>query len=105
MIAPPGPARVREDENLLGARHEGVCFSKIGTGRSPLDALVPARIGQEPAAAACYLGDLVGAEMPDDRVERARDRRHGAELLDEFFPRADCLLRMNGMAGVIEHEF
>ena len=53
--------------------------------------------------AAGDLGDLVDAEPLDDRVERGRDRRQRAELLDHAVPRGQRRAAQDRSALVIDH--
>jgi hypothetical protein len=48
-----------------------------------LELLAPVACGDEPLGATGDLGDIVMAEMLEQRIERRHDRGHGAERLDQ----------------------
>ena len=84
MIRPPGPAGVGEDQDALGAFHEGGGIGLRGAGRARFELLPSPAHRDEALGAPRHLGDHLGAEPGDDGIEHGRDRRQRAKLLDQI---------------------
>jgi hypothetical protein len=63
-------ARIREDEDALGAAHEGVGIGQRLVGGARFKPLAAIRQSHQSARAAGDLGHGIGAEAGDDRIER-----------------------------------
>ena len=103
VVGPPRATRLGKDEDGLSPRHEVVGLGDVGTGRATLDLLPALPINDNPPRAPRDLGNHVGAEMYDEKVERSRNRRHRAEPLDQIVARGDRFLAQDTVAVVIEH--
>ena len=103
MIAPPGAASIGEDQDLLGAAHEGVGLGEIGARAAALDALATVRVHDDAPAAPRHLGDGLRAEMPDDVIEGGADDGEGAELLDQGVAHVERLLAEDWAAVLVRH--
>src|SRR3546814_5480830 len=57
MIAAAGAARIREDQDALGATHEGVGLDQVGAPRATFDVLPPPAILDDAARSPCHFGD------------------------------------------------
>src|SRR3546814_19940421 len=84
MIAAAGAARIREDQDALGATHEGVGLDQVGAPRATFDVLPPPAILDDAARSPCHFGDSVGPKPGDDMIERGSYRRQRAELFEQL---------------------
>ena len=87
VVAAPGAAGVAEHQHTLAIIHERLGLGEIGrTGAILHDQPVDghAALANDPARAASDLGHGVSAEMLDDLVERAGDRRQAGEACDHL---------------------
>ena len=78
-----GRFAVGDDDDLLVAFHGRCGLGEVGPRRTAVDLLLAAFVGDETLGAPGDLGNDVGAEMPDQLVERRRHRRQRAKLLDQ----------------------
>src|SRR3546814_14200782 len=78
MIAAAGAARIREDQDALGATHEGVGLDQVGAPRATFDVLPPPAILDDAARSPCHFGDSVGPKP------RSEERRVGKECVRTF---------------------
>src|SRR3546814_7901582 len=83
MIAAAGASRIREDQDALGATHEGVGLDQVGAPRATFDVLPPPAILDDAARSPCHFGDSVGPKPGDDMIERGSYRRQRAELFEQ----------------------
>src|SRR3546814_17953747 len=84
MIAAAGASRIREDQDALGATHEGVGLDQVGAPRATFDVLPPPAILDDAARSPCHFGDSVGPKPGDDMIERGSYRRQRAELFEQI---------------------
>ena len=102
MIGAAGAAGVAEDQHALVVIHEALGLGEIGRARAVLDGkpvdAVAAGLLDDAARAARHLGDGVGAEVMDDLVERAADRRQRGEPLDHLVAPAHGLPALDRIA-------
>ena len=103
MVTAPGPAGIGEDQDLLGAVHECLGFSNIGTRGSRLELLAPVAPDDQAAASAGHFGDLVNPEPFDDRIKRGGDWRQRAKLLDHPVARGERRVAQHRRALFVDH--
>ena len=103
MIGTPRAARIGEDQDTFGPFHEALRFGDIGTGTTPFETLLTIAARYQPAGPARNLGDGLGPEMLDDRVERSGDGRQCAELFDQHIARGKGTRAENGIALSVAH--
>ena len=106
MVAAPGAAGHREDQDALLAIHEGGGLGEVGRRRPAAQRqTLAARIGesQDPARAAGHLRDGLVPEPLHDLVECGGHRRQGRELLDQGVALRDRFPAEHGIAVIVEH--
>ena len=105
VVAAPGAAGHREDEDPLVAVHEGGGLGEVG-GSGPgteREAGAPGVDHAEYAAgSAGYLGDGIMPEVPHDLVQRRGDGRKGGELLDQRVAPLQRFLADHRVAVLVE---
>ena len=101
MVAAPGTAGVRKDENALIVIHEGGGLSQIGRTGAVLDHQ-PVSRADDPARAPGDLGDHIGPKPLHDLVEGAGDRRERSELLDQAVAAGDGFAALDRLAVAID---
>src|SRR3546814_7269612 len=77
MVATPGSTGIGEDQDTLGAVHEGLGFSDIGARRPGLEFLTAIAANAQPARATGDFRHLVDTEAFDDGIKRSGNRRQG----------------------------
>src|SRR3546814_17486508 len=82
MIGSARTACVRENEDALGAVHEGVGISHARRRRAGLQLLTAIGKAHETFCPSGHLGYGVGTKSLDDGIEGGRDRRHSAKQLE-----------------------
>src|SRR3546814_2958447 len=76
MVATPGSTGIGEDQDTLGAVHEGLGFSDIGARRPGLEFLTAIAANDQPARATGDFRHLVDTEAFDDGIKRSgKDRK------------------------------
>src|SRR3546814_4372811 len=103
MIGPSRAARIGEGEDRLSTRHEIVAVGLASAEHARFELLVAARVKHDTPRTPGHLGDLFAAEVGDQRIERGRDRRHTAELLDQRIARRQRFLAMDRRAVLTNH--
>ena len=106
MIAAPGAAGHREDQDALLAIHEGGGLGEVGRGRPAAQReTLAACIGnsEHPPRPAGDFGDRLVPEMLHDLVQRRGHRRERRELLDQRVAPGDRLLAEHGIAVTVEY--
>ena len=89
MIAATGSASIGEGKDRLAPGHEGVGLGDVAAGGSPLDLLAATGVEHDATGPARDFGDSNRAEMPDQLIQRTRDRGHRTKLLDEVLTGLD----------------
>ena len=105
VVAAAGVAGHREDEDLLVAVHEGARLARVGRGGAGPQGVALAVLVAEPEdapGAAGDLGDGLVAEVVEDLVQGRADRVEQAEALDQLVAQRDGLLRLHGVAVLVE---
>ena len=97
MIAAPGAACVREDQDALQIVHEGSRLGEIGAGGAVLDGEALALANDAPRSSR-NLRHRIGAEPLNDLVERARDGCQRGEPFDEIVAAADGFAAFDRLA-------
>src|SRR3546814_4807703 len=82
MIGSARTACVRENEDALGAVHEGVGISHARRRRAGLQLLTAIGKAHETFCPSGHLGYGVGTKSLDDGIEGGRDLRHSAKQLE-----------------------
>src|SRR3546814_18158040 len=77
MVATPGSTGIGEDQDTLGAVHEGLGFSDIGARRPGLEFLTAREAKEQPARATGDLSPLVDTEAIDARTTISKEMRRG----------------------------
>ena len=101
MVAAPGAAGVREDEDALIVVHEGRGLGEIGRTGAVLDHQ-PVSRADDAARASRHLRHHLGSEPLHDLVEGAGDRRERGELLDQAVAAGDGLAALDRLAVAID---
>src|SRR3546814_13743274 len=86
MIAAAGAARIREDQDALGATHEGVGLDQVGAPRATFDVLPPPAILDDAARSPCHFFDSVRPKPRVDIIVRGSYPRPLSPLFQLFFP-------------------
>src|SRR3546814_20961033 len=98
MIGSARTACVRENEDALGAVHEGVGISHARRRRAGLQLLTAIGKAHETFCPSGHLGYGVGTKSLDDGIEGGRDRRHSAKQLESVLANSQRLLPMHRIA-------
>ena len=97
VVAAPGAARLRKDQDALQVIHEGGGLGEVGGGRAVLDDEA-VTLAHHAARASGHFGDEVRAEALDDLVERAGNGRQRSQPLDQLIAAGDGLAALDGLA-------
>ena len=103
VIAAPGAASVGEHEDALGSGHECTGLGKVGARRAAFEALLTGAVANQTFAAPGYFGDRRDAVVLKQGIKRGRDRRHGADIFEQFVAFRLGLRIDDGVAGVVIH--
>ncbi len=86
VVAAPGAAGIREDQDALGIIHEGLRLTEVGGGGAVFDLEPPFTRFHDAPLAPGDLSHRIPVEMPEDLVERALHRGEGPKMLDKIVP-------------------
>jgi hypothetical protein len=103
MVGPSGATGIREDKDRLLTVHESLRLGKIGASTATFELLATITADNDAARSPGDFGDFRRAEMGDQRIERGRYGRHGAEFLDQRVAPGDGLGALHHIAGLIAH--
>jgi len=84
MHGPAGTARERISGDGFDAVLKRLDLEDIGAGAAPLDFLTARTVGDDAPGTAGDLGDTLCTKMCDQCVERGRNGRQSAQVLDQF---------------------
>src|SRR3546814_12692794 len=103
MVATPSSTGIGEDQDALGAVHEGLGFSDIGARRPGLEFLPAIAANDQPARATGDFRHPVDTQAFAAAIKRSGTRRPGAELFDHTRARAECAAALYRVALLIAH--
>ena len=107
MVATAGAAGVAEHQHALLVIHERLRLGEIGGSCArlddkPVDGDAAAGLAHDTPRPARHLGDHVRAEVLDELVERAGNRRQAGELGDQRVAAGDSLPAFDRLAVAID---
>ena len=101
MIAAPGAAGIREDQDTLFVIHEGLGFREV-RGSSPVlhhePCRMPFALPHDAPRAPCDFGHEIGAEALDDLVECTRHGRKRSQFLNQRVTTPDGFAALHRLA-------
>ena len=103
VIGTAGAARVAEHQRALGVVHERPGLGKVGRGgavldHEPVDGDAVAGLADDTTGAARHFRHGIGAEMLDELVERAGNRRQAGQLGDQLIAAGDRFAAFDRLA-------
>ena len=105
VVGTARPAGVGEDQDALGAIHEGLSLGNIGRPAAAFEPLLSVPPQDQSSRPARHFGDAAGSKVFDNRIKRRCDRRQGAELFDQRIARGDGAWTHDRITIVVAHRF